>query len=396
MSDLNQEFTLTDINSVFVVEPNDITISPNPVQLSIFTGSSPVAGGSFGQVQFNNGGQLGGIPNTQFSLGNLTLGNLANIKITGGANAYFLQTDGTGNLVWAQGTANVSGNGTAAGANTQIQISDGTGNFTSAPGFTFDASSNILAAPGNGAFVGNVSASYFIGNGAFLTGLNTSSISNGTSNVIVYNNSNVNISMNGVANVVEFNYLNTTFNSNVTANIVTANIFSGNLYGTANVAVVAGTVTTNAQPNITSLGTLANLNVAGTGNVQQIKEKVNVSASPATGTINYDLLNGAIVFQTANATGNFTLNFRGNSTTTLNSIVNSNESITCTFVNLNSSPAYVPTSITIDGAAVTPRWAGTTGLPPAGTINGRDVYNFNIIKTAANTYTVLATGVGYL
>lgn len=392
MSDLNQEFVVNDINSNIIVETNDITISPNTVQLSIFTGSTPVANGLTGQLQFNNNGVLGGVTNTSYNpgTGNLSLGNSANIKITGGANAYFLQTDGTGNLTWAQGTANVSGNGTAAGANTQIQISDGTGNFTSAPGFTFDNASNVLAVPGN------VSANYYLGNGYYLSGINQSNISNGTSNIQVYSNGNITLSINGSANVVEVGQTNTTFNGNITSNISTANIFSGNLYGVANSAIIANTVTTNSQPNITSLGTLTSLNVTGTGNVQQIKEKVNVSASPATGIINYDLLNGAIVLQTANASANFTLNFRGNSSTTLDSIVNSNESITCTFVNLNSTPAYVPTTITIDSTVVIPKWAGNTGFVPAGTINGRDVYNFNIIKTAANTYTVLASGVGYL
>ena len=46
-------------------------------------------------------------------------------------------------------------------------------------------------------------------------------------------------------------------------NVTTANYFVGNLWGVANSAIVANTVTTNAQPNITSLGTLTNLNVSG-------------------------------------------------------------------------------------------------------------------------------------
>jgi hypothetical protein len=114
MSDLNQEFVVNDINSTIVVDSNDITISPNTVQFSIYTGSTPVANGLTGQLQYNNGGILGGVSNTSFTNGNLEFTNLSNLKIVGGANAYFLQTDGTGNLTWAQGTANVSGNGTAA------------------------------------------------------------------------------------------------------------------------------------------------------------------------------------------------------------------------------------------------------------------------------------------
>jgi len=398
MSDITQEFVVTDLNTNIVVDTNDITISPNTIQLSIYTGSSPVSGGTTGQLQYNNGGQLGGVGNTSYSsvTGNLTLGNLSNIKITGGANAYFLQTDGTGNLVWAQGTANVSGNGTAAGANTQIQISDGTGNFTSAPGFTFDSASNVLSAPGNGAFGGNVSASYFIGNGAFLTGLNTSSISNGTSNVVVYNNSNVAISINGAANVVSIDNTAMTVNGNITANIVTAT-----LYGNANNATTAGTVTTAAQPNITSVGNLTGLTVAGnllvTNNttIQQAFEKVDANTSPATGTIQYYLSAGAIQFRTANATANYTLNLTYGFAQSLTGVMSNGQSITCSFINTNGANAYIPTNITVDGSAATVLWSGSTGSAAPGTINGKDLYTFNIVKDAG-AFTVFSSRVGFV
>jgi hypothetical protein len=396
MSEITQEFVVSDINSNIIVETNDITITPNTVELAIYTGSSPVAAGSVGQLQYNNNSVFGGVPNTSFSTGNLSLGNLANVKISGGANAYFLQTDGTGNLVWAQGTANVSGNGTAAGANTQIQISDGTGNFTSAPGFTFDASSNIMTAPGNGAFAGNVSASYFIGNGAFLTGLDTSIISNGNSNVSVYSNSNVAISVNGTANVVNISNNAMTVNGNVTANI-----FTGNLYGTANTAVVAGTVTTAAQPNITSVGNLTSLTVAGnllvTNNttIQQAFEKVDVNANAATGTIPYYLSAGAIQFRTANASANFTLNLTYGFAQTLDGVMSNGQSITCSFINTNGANAYIPTNITVDGSAATVLWSGSTGSAAPGTINGKDLYTFNIVKNAG-AFTVFSSRVGFV
>lgn len=56
-------------------------------------------------------------------------------------------------------------------------------------------------------------------------------------------------------------------------NSFSANYFVGNLYGQANTAVTAtsattaGTVTTNAQPNITSTGTLTSVTVSGTSNL---------------------------------------------------------------------------------------------------------------------------------
>ena len=122
MSDVQLNFIVEPIESVITVQPNDITISLTETLLTVYSGSSPTPGGTNGQLQFNYNGTLGGVPDSNYFSGNLTLGNSSNIKITGGNNGYFLQTDGAGNLVWAAGTGNVSGNASSAGANTSIQI----------------------------------------------------------------------------------------------------------------------------------------------------------------------------------------------------------------------------------------------------------------------------------
>lgn len=67
---------------------------------SPFTGTP---GGNDTQVQFNNAGSFGGIPNVSWNGNTLTLGDVSALSITGGLNGYFLQTDGTGNLTWAAG-----------------------------------------------------------------------------------------------------------------------------------------------------------------------------------------------------------------------------------------------------------------------------------------------------
>jgi hypothetical protein len=73
---------------------------------------------------------------------------------------------------------------------------------------------------------------------------------------------------------------------NVTAGNVTATTFSGALSGAA---TTAGTVTTAAQPNITSTGTLAGLTVSGNANVGNL----GVTGGITTTTISGDLLTGA-------------------------------------------------------------------------------------------------------
>jgi hypothetical protein len=55
-------------------------------------------GGSNTQLQFNNNGTLGGISNVTWDGNVLSLGDITTISIAGGADGYFLQTDGAGNL----------------------------------------------------------------------------------------------------------------------------------------------------------------------------------------------------------------------------------------------------------------------------------------------------------
>ena len=120
------------------------------------------------------------------------------------------------------------------------------------------------------------------------------------------------------------------------------------------------------------------------------EERCNVVSAAATGTINFDVPTSGVWFYTSNASANFTLNFRGNSGTTLNAALATGDAITVVFINTNGATPFRPTVFQIDGSAVTPLWQGGTA-PAAGNASSRDAYTFTIIKTAATpTYVVLA------
>lgn len=221
---------------------------------------------------------------------NVALGEVGKISILGGNNGYFLQTDGAGNLSWAA-VSNGGGNATPGGANTQVQFNDG-GSFGGNAGFTYNKSTTILTvlgtidtnalsvtgniAVGNAALGNLAQANFFQGSGNRLSNLqasnitgtvananyavyaeyaNISNVINGTSNVAIpAANGNINLSVAGNANVLVvtgtgINAANATF-SNIVANA-------------ANITLITGTLTTNAQPNITSLGNLTNLVIDG-------------------------------------------------------------------------------------------------------------------------------------
>jgi hypothetical protein len=120
------------------------------------------------------------------------------------------------------------------------------------------------------------------------------------------------------------------------------------------------------------------------------KEAVDISGTAATGTVNIDVVTSSVEVITANATGNWTLNVRGNSGTTLNSIMAIGEQISAVLISPNGATAYYPTAFNIDSAVVVPKWLGGTA-PSSGNVNSTDVYVYTIIKTASATYTVLAS-----
>lgn len=120
-------------------------------------------------------------------------------------------------------------------------------------------------------------------------------------------------------------------------------------------------------------------------------ELTTISATAATGTVTVNIADSSVTYFTSNASGNFTLNFRGSSTITTADYIQTNEAVTHVFLNTCGSPAFFPNAFQIDGAAGTPIFQGGAA-PTAGNVNSVDAYSFTIIKTAATpTYKILAS-----
>jgi hypothetical protein len=233
---------------------------------------------------------------------NVSLGAIGNVKVTGGSSGQYLQTDGTGNLTWASistgslsnGTSNIqvlsSGNITLSSAgNANIAVITGTG--VNVAGY-LTSTGNITGANAN---LGNaVTANYFIGSGANLTSIAGANVTGAvglatyasTANAVaggnvsgqvgnalvagtVYTAAQPNITSVGTLTSLAVTGNVTAGNANVTGQlistiatgtsplVVTSTTQVANL--NAATAGTAATVTTNAQPNITSVGTLTSL-----------------------------------------------------------------------------------------------------------------------------------------
>ena len=386
MSEVNLQFTVNSFSTTITANAFPIAINPSATQLTLYTGGAAQAAGTTGQLQYNNGGQLAGINNVTSDGNSLSLTNVANLKVGGGSANTFLKTDGAGNLSFASVIT------APGGSNTQLQFNNN-GAFAGMANVTYDGSKLTL---GNASYVkitGGTNGQYLqtdgTGNIAWVSGGGSGNGAVGGSNTQVqFNDAGV---FGGSANFTFDNAINLLTATNIAGNgSGLTSITGANVTGTV---PSAGTVTTGAQPNITSTGTLTSLSVGGTTSIQQATEKVTANATGSTGTINYDLLTQAILYKTANATSDFTLNFRGSSSTSLNTMLANNQSITCTFLNTNGSTGFYPSAYTIDGITVTPKWTGTA--PGAGTANKTDVFTYNIIKLGTNTYAVFASAGAY-
>lgn len=160
-----------------------------------------------------------------------------------------------------------------------------------------------------------------------------------------------------------------------------------NLSGTL---AVAGTTTLSGATTLNATATLNGSASTLAAIFKNAAEPVSVSATSATGTINFDILTQSVVYYTANASGNFTINVRGNGSTTFNTITSNNQVITLVFLSTNGSTAYYNSAVQIDGVAQTVKWQ-SGNAPTTGNANAVDIYTYTIIKTASATYTVFAS-----
>lgn len=155
-------------------------------------------------------------------------------------------------------------------------------------------------------------------------------------------------------------------------------------------------IDTSGNVGIGTTTPTAQLQIAGSSSVSALKvpnieEVATVSATAATGTINYDITTQSVLYYTSNASANWTVNFRGSSGTSLNTLMQTGESMSVSFLVTQGATAYYNSSVQVDGttSGVTTKWQGSA--PTSGNASSIDVYNYVIIKTGSATFTVLAS-----
>lgn len=134
-----------------------------------------------------------------------------------------------------------------------------------------------------------------------------------------------------------------------------------------------------------SAGSLLNL-----GTITSVREVATISGTGLATTATINATTQSVYWSNAAATANYAVNLT--TTAGMNTSLAVGDSLTVELITNNTGTAYYCTAVQVEGTTtgVTTNWQGGTA-PASGNINSKDVYTFQIIKTAASTYTVLAS-----
>lgn len=179
----------------------------------------------------------------------------------------------------------------------------------------------------------------------------------------------------------------------ITAVTAGTGLSGGGISGAVTLAIDSTVATLTGSQTLTNKTLTAPVinNATSTGNIMiSPEERTTISATAATGTINYNAITQGVLYYTTNASGNWTLNVRGDGSTTLNSALTTGDAITIAFLVTQGATAYYASAFTIDGTSVTPKWQGGTA-PTAGNASSVDSYVYTIVKTGSAAFTVFAS-----
>jgi hypothetical protein len=158
---------------------------------------------------------------------------------------------------------------------------------------------------------------------------------------------------------------------------------------TANNPTISATGSdTNIGLNLTPKG-IGRITANGNAKIFGVAEGATISSTFQT-TLNYDCNTQAVYYSTGAAAANFTVNLRGDASNSLNASLAIGEAVTVALLSAQNNTTYYNNVLQIDGTTVTAIWQGGTA-PTGGNASSTDVYTYTAIKTAASTYTVLAS-----
>lgn len=166
--------------------------------------------------------------------------------------------------------------------------------------------------------------------------------------------------------------------------------------GTSTAAVIGvdnTVITTTATQNLTNK-TLTNPIFSGAA-----KESIFITSTPFNGGAYWPYFltsNHSVQYSTGNALSNGGIVFSAPSVGdgSVNGFMDIGQTVTAVLMVTNGATPYYVNQVVISAVSIPIKWAGGTA-PSSGSANAIDAYTFTIIKTADNTFTLLASVTKY-
>jgi hypothetical protein len=152
---------------------------------------------------------------------------------------------------------------------------------------------------------------------------------------------------------------------------------------------VGSNTASGARSNLSAAQSGTNTDITSLQPLAYAIETATVVGSGLTGTLTIDAITQSVLYYTGNASANWTVNIRGNSGTTLNSLLSTGQAITVAVFATISTVGYYNNVFQVDGATIVPKWQGSA--PTVGNTSSVDAYTYTVLKTGSATYTVFAS-----
>ena len=304
-------FSVGEIPTTIVTSTGNVTtgnlLTDNLLHANGVAWSFGTAAGAAGYIQFGDGTNLTGNANLQFDNTNANLNVIGNINV-GASNNIKLYGNGAISAGSISGTdATFSGNLTVSGTTTFVNT-------------TVTSIKDPLITLGGDTAGGNATSYDAKDRGLVLDNYTTGPSAGPLNQALIWKTANSQFEVGS--------------NVSVTDNVVTVNeygnIKASTFIGNVSATNVSGTLTTQSQPNITSLGILTSANVSGLANVAQLQVGAvvypNVAGTDgqylktyANGTLYYSTLDTSVI---KNGTSEVDVLLNGNVNFTVGGVAN--------------------------------------------------------------------------